>query len=271
MASTSTGAAPAAPAAPAPGPGAALATSPVVGVWPQEPASVPRARRALRETLAAWRMENVADDAELVLAELVTNAVEHCRPGAGHIETWASVLPGRIGVRLEVHDPDAYRMPSLGRPVEAEVRGRGLQLVDALTGHMWGVTTRAGVPGKLVWAHVGAETASAEGGGTSCHAYTRVGPALAADVFALAENVTLELVARTLLCVLERTHTGDHFGLVYDHLDGPDAGAVWSRWAGGPPRTVTVLPDCPDLEPRGMGACCLFAAHPGRHTWEWSG
>lgn len=260
--------APASPALAAPrAPGAE--TAPVVEVWPQAPASVPGARRALRETLTAWRMEALADDAELVLAELVTNAIEHCRPGAGHIETWASVLPGRAGVRLEVHDPDAYRMPSLAKPLDDQVRGRGLQLVDALTKHMWGVTTRAGAPGKLVWAHVGAE-ARTDGAGASCHAYTRVGPALAADVFALAANVTLELVARTLLCVLERGHPGDHFGLVYDHLDGPDAGAVWSRWTAAPPLHVTVLPDCPDLEPSGSSACCLFAAHAGRHTWEWT-
>jgi hypothetical protein len=240
----------------------------VVEVWPHAPASVPGARRALRRTLAAWRMDAVADDAEVVLAELVTNAVEHAQPGAGHIETWCSLLPGRAGVRLEVHDPDAYRTPVLGRPVEDAVRGRGLQLVDALTRHMWGVATRRGGAGKLVWAHVGAEGAGAGEGG-SCHAYVRLGAVLAAEVMDLGENVALDLVARTLLCGLEPGHPGDHAGLVYDHLDGPDAGAVWSRWAGGgPPRTVTVLPDCPGLGPTGTDACCLFAAHPGRHTWE---
>lgn len=260
MATPSTGTAPVPPAqAPAP--------APVVDLWPQAPASVPRARHALRRNLAAWGLEALADDAEVVLAELVTNAVEHARAAGGQIETRCGPLPRSAGVRLEVHDADAFRMPVLGRSAEGEVRGRGLQLVNALTHQMWGVTSRQGAPGKVVWAHVGGE---ADDTAPYCEASVQLGPRLVAQVLALDEGVAPELVARTLLCFLESGHADDHAALVYDHLEGADAGAVWSRWGGDArPRAVSVLADCPVSGSGGAGGCSLFAAHSGRHTWEW--
>src|ERR1022692_4119967 len=39
------------------------------------PAVVPHARRSARHTLAAWRLDQIADDTELVVSELLTNAV----------------------------------------------------------------------------------------------------------------------------------------------------------------------------------------------------
>jgi hypothetical protein len=38
------------------------------------PAVVPHARRSARHTLAAWRLGQIADDTELVVSELLTNA-----------------------------------------------------------------------------------------------------------------------------------------------------------------------------------------------------
>ena len=42
---------------------------------PAQPGAVPHARRCTRATLAAWQVGDVADDTELVVSELVTNAV----------------------------------------------------------------------------------------------------------------------------------------------------------------------------------------------------
>ena len=39
------------------------------------PAAVPYVRRHTRQILAAWRLGHVADDIELVVSELITNAV----------------------------------------------------------------------------------------------------------------------------------------------------------------------------------------------------
>ncbi|MFI0723827.1 hypothetical protein [Streptomyces sp. NPDC021224] len=77
-----------------------------------------------------------------------------------------------------------------------------------------------------------------------------------------------DLNARRLVCALEDGHGGDHAGLAYDHLHGPEAGAVWSEWGGtrGRPREVAVRADCPAHGP--TTGCALFAAHAGRHTWE---
>lgn len=254
------------------GTGATLAApATVVHFWPREPASVPQARHALRAALAAWGLSALTDEAEVVLTELVTNAVQHCGTGDGRIETRCSPLPRRAaGVRLEVHDGDAAQLPVLGRPADEGVRGRGLQIVDAVARHMWGVTMREGRPGKVVWAHVGGDVDDVA---PYCEASARLGPGLVGQVLALGERVAPDLVADPLLCFFEAGHVDGHVALAYDHLDGADAGAVWARWEDGEARarTVCVLPDCPSPGPGDAGGCSLFTGHPGRHTWEWAG
>lgn len=239
---------------------------PVVGFWPQTAASVRRARHSVRGTLTVWGLSALADDAELVVGELVTNAVRHCHVDGGQIETRCIPLPRAAGVRLEVHDADAYSVPALRAPVPDDTGGRGLQLVDAVTRHMWGVRTREGAPGKLVWAHLGTGVQDRAG---YCTANALLGPNLTNQVLTLAGEIVPGLVARKLLCFLESGHPGGHFGLVYDHLEGADAGAVWTGWGDGAPTRVDVLPDCPAHGPLDAGACSLFAEHAGRHSWAW--
>jgi anti-sigma regulatory factor (Ser/Thr protein kinase) len=125
----------------------------IVRRWPPSPRSVARARRDLRAALDHWGLEGLAAVAELVLSELVTNAVRHARvPSGRQIETrYERDCEG--GLRIEVHDATA-RMPWMRQAGEDAEGGRGLALVDALTAGRWGVSSRAGV-GKLVWAHVG--------------------------------------------------------------------------------------------------------------------
>ena len=127
---------------------------PVVSRWPLTGRSVGRARRELRATLGGWGLDHLADPAELVLSELLTNAVRHARTPAGRlVETRYERLPQGGGIRIEVHDAND-RMPQMRRPADDDEGGRGLALVDALTGRRWGVSSRQGV-GKLVWALVG--------------------------------------------------------------------------------------------------------------------
>jgi two-component sensor histidine kinase len=91
----------------------------------------------------------LADRAELVLSELLTNALRHTVPAPdSEVETRYELLPA--GVRIEVHDADDTR-PTVQNPSMDEEAGRGLALVDALTGARWGVSDREGV-GKLLWA-----------------------------------------------------------------------------------------------------------------------
>lgn len=125
---------------------------PVVARWPLTGHSVGLARLALRRTLGEWGLDHLADPAELVLSELLTNAVRHARTPAGRlVETRYERMPE--GIRIEVHDA-GDRLPQMRRAADDDEGGRGLALVDVLTGRRWGVSSRQGV-GKLVWALVG--------------------------------------------------------------------------------------------------------------------
>lgn len=121
----------------------------VVQSWPHGPRSVGGARRLLARQLDAWGLAHLADAAELVVSELVTNSVRHAREPRGRlIGTRFERLEG--GVRIEVHDANGNRPECREASAEAEC-GRGLALVDVLTGGQWGVGDRDGV-GKVVWA-----------------------------------------------------------------------------------------------------------------------
>jgi signal transduction histidine kinase len=124
-------------------------TSPYVRRWTYEARCVGEARHELHRVLTAWGLDDLADRAELVLSELLTNALRHTAPAPdSEVETRYELLPA--GVRIEVHDADDTR-PTVQNPAVDEEAGRGLALVDALTGARWGVSDREGV-GKLLWA-----------------------------------------------------------------------------------------------------------------------
>lgn len=127
---------------------------PVAHEWPQVPASVRQARHLLRGTLCGWDFGLLIDDAELVLAELLSNAILHPRTPGLTVKTNFSML-GASAVRLEVCDADNLRLPRLRPSMPSDPRGRGLQLVDDLSHGRWGYEWRSDGPGKLVWAHIG--------------------------------------------------------------------------------------------------------------------
>ena len=129
----------------------------IVKRWPRSPFSATRARHELTLTLQEWGLDGLADEAELVLSELFTNAIRHASaPWDRLIETRYERLPDG-GIRIEVHDANDG-VPLMQRPTGEDEGGRGLALVDALTGRRWGVSSRLGV-GKLVWARLGPEQA----------------------------------------------------------------------------------------------------------------
>jgi len=117
--------------------------------FPRHPRSVGRARAALRAQLAVWGVEGeAADSAELLISELMTNAVRHARVPLGReIEAYFA-LTGRL-LRLEVSDA-SDRLPVPAQADDDAECGRGLALIAALSDD-WGVCPRLGV-GKCVWA-----------------------------------------------------------------------------------------------------------------------
>lgn len=137
--------------------------------------TVPRSRAALHAVLSDWRVgQDVLETAELVLSELVTNALRAKAPWDRQVGV-RIVRPVEDGLlRLEVSDAGSGR-PEVQQPGDEETCGRGLLLVDALA-HRWGVAEREGGIGKTVWAEVKASDIVAEPEGREVAAVTvRVG------------------------------------------------------------------------------------------------
>lgn len=105
------------------------------------------ARGFLDETLQRWgRNGTVAEDARLVLSELVTNAVVHARsPLSVAIRSRAS------GLRLSVSDDSMMPPTPRSTASDAAAGGYGLMMIGALA-REWGVNVTA--RGKTVWAEL---------------------------------------------------------------------------------------------------------------------
>jgi hypothetical protein len=136
---------------------------PVPAAWWETPAvtsrplrPVPEEARTAREfvsnLLACWGLGYLSEDAELIIAELVVNAVRHglrAAPAAGPAALRLCMLRRAGEVMLAVTDPsgDAPRPRAPGWSGES---GRGLQIVSALS-YVWGWSPMEG-SGKAVWA-----------------------------------------------------------------------------------------------------------------------
>ncbi|EDY44513.2 SpoIIE family protein phosphatase [Streptomyces sp. SPB074] len=118
-----------------------------VGDWtlPRDPQSVGKAREFTRERLAGWGLEALADTTELLVSELVTNALRY---GDGEIRL--RLLLDRTLV-CEVWD-EGLVQPRRRRAKDTDEGGRGLQLVGLLAAS-WG--SRRTPHGKTVWFELG--------------------------------------------------------------------------------------------------------------------
>lgn len=115
------------------------------------PETVAEARRLVRAAYEVWGVEGYADTAQLVISELVTNAVRHASGPCIRVII-QHPLPGHLV--LAVVDK-SRTLPFMHTPHADELSGRGLLLVDALTEN-WGITR---LPwGKRVWAHIQVKT-----------------------------------------------------------------------------------------------------------------
>ncbi|WP_394426013.1 ATP-binding protein [Streptomyces sp. SGAir0957] len=114
---------------------------------PREAESAAIARHLVRTALAAWDLEELIEDAVLVMSELVSNAVDHgCLP---HIRVIVN-RPTKSWVCLGVVDRSKV-VPMMRTDSNSDgdpIRGRGLVIVDALTDR-WGTDLYGW--GKQVW------------------------------------------------------------------------------------------------------------------------
>ncbi|WP_428951351.1 SpoIIE family protein phosphatase [Streptomyces sp. cg35] len=107
-----------------------------------EPSEVPRARGLVRRQLALWGLSDVEYVAELMVSELVTNAVRHTAGGR------VQVRLVRSGTLLcEVEDTE-HTLPTLCSAGPGDEFGRGLRVVARLA-REWGTSRTA--HGKTVW------------------------------------------------------------------------------------------------------------------------
>ncbi|MFE9875840.1 SpoIIE family protein phosphatase [Streptomyces sp. NPDC005784] len=116
-----------------------------VGEWevPDDPAAVPRIRAEATRRLEAWGLGEAAFTTELIVSELVTNAIRY---GGGPISL--RLLRDRDSLICEVADGTSTS-PHLRRATLTDEGGRGLFLVAQMS-RRWG--TRYTDRGKIIWA-----------------------------------------------------------------------------------------------------------------------
>ncbi len=120
---------------------------------PAHPSSVGRARRLVREHLADTQHEHLLETVELVVSEMVTNAIVHTGSG---VELAVSV--DDAGLTVEIADSGTH-LPTLAAYDAMSSTGRGLWLVDRLVDR-WGVEPRPG--GKVLWFRLGRDGSAEE-------------------------------------------------------------------------------------------------------------
>jgi len=136
------------------------------GSWPRRshlvlgalPGAVPYARLHSKQVLWEWGLAQLSESSELVVSEIVTNAIQAVAAQAipAPIRLW--LLSDHSRVRIAVWDADT-RPPQLqstpvdGRADWNDERGRGLLLVASFS-ERWGWYPTPGWGGKVVWAEV---------------------------------------------------------------------------------------------------------------------
>jgi anti-sigma regulatory factor (Ser/Thr protein kinase) len=106
-----------------------------------EALSVAASRRYVRDVLRYHPLAHI-DAVELMVSELATNSVKHA-----HSDFKISITDSGGEIRVEVRDTGRGR-PVLRFPAPTEPSGRGLRIVEALSG-AWGTVDAP--HGKTVW------------------------------------------------------------------------------------------------------------------------
>ena len=115
-------------------------------VLPAEPMTVGHARRAVRDALDAVGADHLRDVAELVVSELVTNAVVHAGTRVS-----LQITVESTAIRVEIADGSTH-LPIRRTWTDTAGTGRGLRIVDEHADR-WDAYLTEG--GKVVWFEIG--------------------------------------------------------------------------------------------------------------------
>jgi anti-sigma regulatory factor (Ser/Thr protein kinase) len=110
----------------------------------------------VKATLAGWGLASWIDTAVLIASELVSNAVEasvSVPVAVGVLVIRMCLIIDADVLTIECWD-QAPGVPVLCFVPELADRGRGLAIIDDLTGGAWGSRPAIGQPGKCVWAQI---------------------------------------------------------------------------------------------------------------------
>lgn len=115
------------------------------------PGAVACARLHARQVLWEWGLSALAENAELLVSELMTNAI-HASPPAGRIQPvglWLSSDRSRL--LILVQDTSHYPPEPADGAGDNDERGRGLLIIEAISAK-WGWDAKEDRSGKAVWA-----------------------------------------------------------------------------------------------------------------------
>ena len=134
-----------------------------LAAYPTAPAC---ARGHARSVALEWGLAGLADAAELLASELVTNAYRASRRlsnGAVPV-VWLRLASDRTSLVIHVWDANP-EMPARQEPGPGDESGRGLMIIDAVSAR-WGACQTHN--GKIVWAQIGeaADAGARRGSGT---------------------------------------------------------------------------------------------------------
>jgi anti-sigma regulatory factor (Ser/Thr protein kinase) len=122
---------------------------------PNDPRAVTVSRRTLRLILTVHGLIRLVDTAELVAAELVSNAVRHTEGPVALRVGWAG---GVLKIGAWDADPRPPEPPgTFDELLDGQEEGRGLALVRACAAQWgWQLLARNGNRGKYVWCELDA-------------------------------------------------------------------------------------------------------------------
>jgi anti-sigma regulatory factor (Ser/Thr protein kinase) len=112
------------------------------------PGAVPCARLHTRNVLHEWHLRHLADDAETLVSELMTNALRASQRVRDIRPIGLCLRANHQYLVIEVWDGSPDDPRAAGLDYDAE-NGRGLAVIEALSGR-WGCQ-RTGVSTKVVW------------------------------------------------------------------------------------------------------------------------